>query len=123
MADRGDFRGSGPDERGMTATRRRLRVAAMRRTPLLLSSSIAGRILGYASDGNIVVDRLGRFPLSYDRTSEIGGALFAAGTFEASEIDAIERILQRVAQPTILDIGANVGVHSIAWAHALDGAR
>ena len=43
--------------------------------------------------------------------------------FETEEIDFFRRILQAQPAPVVLDIGANVGINTLAWATCRPDAR
>src|SRR4051812_1472051 len=72
--------------------------------------------LGYSASGSMVVDHIGQFPFEYDYLSEIGSRLFFDGEFEENEIRFFEKRITQHPAPVILDIGANVGLHSVRWA-------
>jgi FkbM family methyltransferase len=64
--------------------------------------------------------------ISFDPRTDIGRAIRARGAFEATEIDIATALLMshRVGQRRcILDVGANIGVHSLMWAHAVPDGR
>jgi len=65
-----------------------------------------------------VIDSVGDQIIEYDYASDIGQCLFFHGAFEQQEIEFFARLIARDAAPVVLDIGANIGVHSLAWANA-----
>lgn len=66
--------------------------------------------------GRYVVDRHTR--LVYDPKSDLGNLLYTTGTFERDEIDRSADFIRRAGGGTVIDVGANVGLHSITWAKA-----
>lgn len=81
------------------------------------------KILGYNKDGNRILDELLDFKIEYDLTSDIGKTLFYKGQFEEKEILFFDHLLKQMQSPTILDIGANIGLHSIRWANSAQQAK
>ncbi len=58
--------------------------------------------------------------IEFDARAEIGVALRHRGCFEQQEIDlATALFLSRYPGRTIVDVGANVGIHALAWARGL----
>jgi FkbM family methyltransferase len=57
--------------------------------------------------------------LIYNPKSDIGRNLFLKGKFEADEIAYSTKLIQSYDPGTILDIGANIGLHVISWAKAV----
>ncbi len=88
---------------------------------LLLVDEAEQQRLGFSWTGDTIVDRL--TGLEYFYPSTIGTALFFHGSFEAGEIAVVCAALRDCVAPVILDIGANIGVHTVAWAKALPEAR
>jgi FkbM family methyltransferase len=86
-------------------------------------SRVVQLVLGYEKTARGVIDRLGAMRWEYDRHSVIGNMLFASGKFEDLEIRFFERILAQASRPIVLDVGANIGVHTVRWAQALPAAR
>jgi FkbM family methyltransferase len=62
-----------------------------------------------------------------DPRTDIGGAMLRSGTFEAAEIDVATALFasrySRQSERLILDVGANIGIHALLWAHALPHSR
>ncbi len=54
--------------------------------------------------------------LFYQLKSDVGKQLFSYGTFENGEISFFSQRLAAINQPVVLDIGANIGVHTVGWA-------
>jgi FkbM family methyltransferase len=80
------------------------------------------KTLRYQKHGSTVFDGADEVNLAYYFPSAVGSSLFYYGHFEAGEIAFIARLLESVPEPIILDVGANVGTHSLAWARALETA-
>jgi FkbM family methyltransferase len=59
--------------------------------------------------------------IEYDLSSVIGRDLLFEGRFEEPEIAFFQLRLKKLARPLVLDIGANIGVHTLRW--AAEGAR
>lgn len=57
-----------------------------------------------------------REKLIYSPKTDIGNLLYTTGKFESSEIIYASKMLASYEAGTVLDIGANIGVHVIAWA-------
>ena len=89
-----------------------------RRAAPLLRRSIVAKALGFRWNGGTLIDRALPVPLEYDPGSEIGASLFATGAFEEADIRFVERLIRPSSTPTILDVGANIGLHSIRWIDA-----
>lgn len=53
--------------------------------------------------------------LEYDPHTAIGRRLYFRGAFEQAEIDFCSELLSKVPAPIVLDVGANIGVHSLCW--------
>lgn len=66
-------------------------------------------------DQRYIVDLHSR--LVYDPGSDIGNLLFTTGAFERDEIEAAADLIKRGGAGTVIDIGANVGLHTITWAN------
>lgn len=82
----------------------------------ILDNLIIQTLLGFEKKSSKIIDRLGNFSLEYDINSGIGSAYFYNGCFEEGEIAFFEKILKGIDSPVILDVGANIGTHSIRWA-------
>jgi FkbM family methyltransferase len=81
----------------------------------ILNSAVLRRLSGVEEtrDG-LVLDKTAK--LFYDMNSDVGKQLFAYGAFEKSEIAFFAERLSKIAEPVILDVGANIGVHTVNWA-------
>lgn len=94
-----------------------------RRLGSALDSSLAPRMLGFRRQTpGIVRDVAAGLQVSYDKNSVIGDKLFYFGGFETAEIAFVSARLQRQRNPVVLDVGANIGWHTINWARAAPGA-
>lgn len=70
----------------------------------------------YSKQGSIVIEVIHDLKVEYEYDSAIGKSLFFKGDFEEQEIHfSLERSLD-AKDPIILDIGANIGWHSLKWA-------
>lgn len=105
-----------------SVTTRRLRCILRKCVRAILGKTIVfdrhglQTLLAYRVSGEIVRDLNLPIPFEYERNSVIGEVLFYKGGFEEREIAAVCEILRRTAKPVVLDIGANVGWHSVRWA-------
>lgn len=79
--------------------------------------SIVQQILGFRKEASTIVDRFSNIQLEYDYLTDIGHSLFFSGGFEQEEIGLLSQMVVD-DRPIILDIGANIGWHSISWAKA-----
>lgn len=59
--------------------------------------------------------------LEYEPRSTIGQQLYLKGTFESREIDFCHQILKQRKNATVIDIGGNIGIHSLCWARRNPG--
>ena len=75
-------------------------------------------ILGFDKVGTSIIDRVNSTLIEYDYNSAIGQSLFFGGAFEQDEIEFFTRFLAHETRPVVLDVGANIGLHSIGWARA-----
>jgi FkbM family methyltransferase len=97
--------------------RRLLSFALSRRARDLASWRL---LLGRDSSG--VADVHG-VSIEYDLSSVVGRALLLEGGFEDAEIEFFLRRLRRHQRPVVVDIGANIGVHTLRWAAGAPGAH
>lgn len=51
--------------------------------------------------------------MKYNPRSDVGSSLFFNGSFEQSDIDYISNLIENTGH--IIDVGANIGYHSICW--------
>ena len=72
--------------------------------------------LRFRWNGATIEDVLTDSPVEYFYPSTIGMALLYHGSFEAGEIAFSNEVLAQIRNPVILDVGANIGLHSVAWA-------
>lgn len=56
--------------------------------------------------------------ISYEINSDIGDALYFKGVFEKRELKLLTDLIDSIESPVIFDIGANIGLHSIAFANS-----
>lgn len=54
--------------------------------------------------------------IEYDPRTDIGRRLYFDGGFERGEIEFCNSIIASASEPTVVDIGANIGLHSVYWA-------
>lgn len=69
-----------------------------------------------ARGGSVVTDI--EFNLTYDISTDIGRLLFLNRSFENEEITFISELLAKRGSCTVIDVGANIGWHTISWAKA-----
>ncbi len=81
------------------------------------------KILGFSKDGSKVIDNLSKLKIEYNFHSTIGNILFDYGYFEEDEIQFFIKKLSGDSEIFILDVGANIGLHSIKWAQALQNVK
>ncbi len=74
-----------------------------------LNKLLFGRLLKFS--GSIRSDKIDNNEIVYHTKSEIGISLFYNGEFEKNELEICKRYLKQ--DSIILDIGANIGIHSI----------
>lgn len=68
--------------------------------------------------GRLMCETVMGIHIEYDPRSDIGAAIYSRGSFESAEIEFCSKLLARAAAPTVIDIGANIGIHSLCWAAA-----
>ncbi len=81
------------------------------------------QVLGVESESGRLVDRVGSLRVEYALASIIGQQLFIAGGFEDGEAEFLGERLRQFPAPVLLDIGANIGLHSLRVARALPSVR
>lgn len=79
---------------------------------------IVQNCLGFSKRGSLVKEKIAGIELEYDYATDIGEALFYNGEFEESEIKFFRKVLSEYTDPVVLDIGANIGLHTLRWAKA-----
>ena len=79
--------------------------------------------LQFLWNGSVLSDRCPEIAMDYFYPSTIGSALFYRGSFEAGEIAIVAALLANTPIPLVLDIGANIGLHTVRWCRALPSAR
>jgi FkbM family methyltransferase len=62
-------------------------------------------------DSNIVFDKV--LNLKYQLETDIGNKLYYQGTFEHEDIFFLQSLIKDLSEPVVLDIGANIGFHSV----------
>ncbi|HZQ48291.1 MAG TPA: FkbM family methyltransferase [Verrucomicrobiae bacterium] len=93
---------------------RLLRRAARRLLPVhVLTKRGVSSLLGIGSSHGHVVDNVDGLQMEYSLDSLIGQLLFLRGEFEKSEAAFIKRRLQHVIDAVVIDVGANIGLHSL----------
>lgn len=81
----------------------------------LLNNRIASTLFNIEKiKDNLILDK--EVNLFYKIDSDVGKQLFASGEFEKREIDFFSHRLSTMNAPVVLDIGANIGIHTIKWA-------
>ena len=82
-----------------------------------LPSRLCQLALGFTARGTTVVDLIKGLQIEYEYGSDIGSKLFRNRRFETREIEFFQELLQRHrGTPVVLDVGANIGLHSMSWA-------
>jgi FkbM family methyltransferase len=61
--------------------------------------------------------------ITYNRFVDVGHELYLKKSFEHDEIEFFKKRLAGRAAPVVLDVGANIGWHTINWARELPGGR
>lgn len=61
--------------------------------------------------------------MSYELKTDIGDSLYLRGTFEKEELSLLKNLTKAKESPVIFDIGANIGLHSIAMAESNPTSR
>jgi FkbM family methyltransferase len=89
----------------------------------VFDQAIVQQILGFNKKGSTVIDRLQNVQMEYDYLTDIGSSLFFLREFEQAEIHFLIQKMSDKHQTTILDIGANIGWHSVLWAKALPNSK
>lgn len=97
--------------------RRHLPEGAPARTPRLLLW-----LSGCAGDVGALRERIRGVDVEYDGRTFIGSTLFREGGFEEPEIEFCAGRLRALGAPVLLDIGANLGWHTLRWATLLPHA-
>lgn len=77
----------------------------------------------FEKHGDIILDNAPGVNLQYFFPSAVGSAVFYFGRFEAGENELCRALLESKASPVILDVGANIGTHSIEWARSLPNSQ
>ncbi len=72
-------------------------------------------ICNYKTDGDLIYDNIEWGNIFYELNTDIGYYLFYKGKFEDEEINYISNKLKNIHSPILFDIGANIGLHSVAW--------
>jgi FkbM family methyltransferase len=88
----------------------------------IFDSGFIQTLLSFEKKDGRVVDTVGVLKMEYEFPSALGCSLFYNGSFEEREIAFFETLLEPLPTPIILDIGANIGVHSLSWAAAKPNA-
>jgi FkbM family methyltransferase len=88
-----------------------------------LHDADAQRDLHFSWTGSTVSDSCPQIDLEYIYPSAVGSNLFLHGSFEAGELAITSAIIGQTESPIILDIGANIGLHSVRWSQASPKAR
>ena len=99
------------------------RTASEERGDAFLSDPNAQSELQFLWNGTVLSDRCPDIAMDYFYPSTVGSALFYRGSFEAGEIAIVAALLANTPMPLVLDIGANIGLHTVRWCRALPSAR
>lgn len=73
------------------------------------------RLLGYRWKDGVVDDRWGELRIRYRMDSLPGRCVFLGGEYEEEDVQYCLGIFRGLKNPRIVDIGANVGLHSLRW--------
>jgi len=76
------------------------------------------QLLGFVKSKGHVIETFDHLEIEYEYASAIGRSLFFAGRFEQAEIEFFARLIASAVAPIVLDVGANIGLHSLHWAVA-----
>ncbi len=87
----------------------------------IFDHAIVQRLLGFRKNGSCVIDTVQGLSVEYAYDSAIGRDLFYSGHVEEVEISFVISALND-EKPVIMDIGANIGFHSLRWAQGISGA-
>uniref|UniRef100_E6Q5U3 Methyltransferase FkbM domain-containing protein n=1 Tax=mine drainage metagenome TaxID=410659 RepID=E6Q5U3_9ZZZZ len=101
----------------------RRRTISEERGDAFLGDPNAQSELQFLWNGSVLSDRCPEIAMDYFYPSTIGSALFFRGSFEAGEIAIVAALLAATAMPVVLDIGANIGLHTVRWCRELPSAR
>lgn len=87
----------------------------------VLNDILRGRLVRlYGLLRRRVTDEVGGNRITYSPATDIGGALFFTGEFEKAELEECRKYIS--SDSVILDVGANIGLHSLYFANqAPDG--
>jgi FkbM family methyltransferase len=69
------------------------------------------------------IAEVGGVEIEYDTSSVVGRKLLLDGGFEEPEIRFFLERLRTRSRPTVVDVGANIGVHTLRWAAGCPGAH
>ena len=82
----------------------------------LLNDLLRGRLIAaYRLLRLRATDEVWGSQITYEPATDIGGALFFTGEFERRELELCRKYVSR--RSTVIDIGANIGLHSIYFAN------
>jgi FkbM family methyltransferase len=104
--------------------RRVLRRAARKLLPTGgLTAPGVRQVLGVESEDGRMVDRVDQLRVEFALSSIIGQQLFIAGGFEDGEAEFLRERLAQWPSPVLLDVGANIGLHSLRVARTMPTVR
>jgi FkbM family methyltransferase len=87
-----------------------------------LDEALRGRFLAaYCRVRPRLTETIGGHRITYEPSTDIGRALFFSGQFEKSELQLCEKYIP--PDSTVLDIGANIGLHSVFFSHVASVGR
>lgn len=84
----------------------------------VLKDSYAQRLVKATIQDGIVTQKINGLYFSYNYNTDIGRQLFYEGSFEEDEIVYLSEVLRKKESPVVIDVGANIGIHSISWCKA-----
>lgn len=86
----------------------------------LFKQTIIQNLLGFKIDidNQRILETIDGLEIEYCYSSVIGKQLFFQGSFEENEIIFLSKILLEDSAPIVLDIGANIGLHSMKLARS-----
>jgi FkbM family methyltransferase len=88
----------------------------------ILKDPFAQRIVKATIQDGMITQEINNLRFTYNHDTDIGRQLFYENSFEAAEIKYIAEVLSGKKDPVIIDVGANIGLHSISWCKANPGA-
>jgi FkbM family methyltransferase len=87
----------------------------LRQLSIRISQRLLGRFGAYASR------TIGGHRFHFDASTDIGRSLLVTGQFEKHALDQCSRFIQN--DSVVIDVGANIGVHTVHFAHCAPSGR